>query len=152
MTLYRRYKDDIKKYKIKNIICCRSSKKVLEDICIIDINNDSRNFLSIDKKHWTEKIIIYALSRNGNYLAYIDKDIQTLDMALMAILTTKEKNILRYVNRKYIDKIYKRMAEPKYRCLGKLRFDDVPMSNRKRFYFLKQKIFIKYCYDVKKSY
>ena len=75
MVLYKKYKDDIEKYKRKNKIFCRSNKKVLEDICIIDINNNSNNFSLIDKKHWTEKIIIYALSRNGHNLAFVDKNI-----------------------------------------------------------------------------
>ena len=152
MILYKKYKDNIEKYKRKNKIFCRSNKKVLEDICIIDINNDSINFTSINKKHWTEKIIIYALSRNGHNLVYVDKDIQTLDMALMAILTSKKKEIIEYVNKKFINQIWEKLSKTKYRSIGKWELDDKPMSKKRQFYYLRRKIFKKYCYGVKKRY
>ena len=152
MVLYKKYKNNIKRYKKKNNIFFRSDKKVLEDICIIDINNDSRYFLFIDKNHWTEKIIIYALSRNGNYLAYIDKEKQTFDMVLMAFLTSKNKQILKYINKKFIKKLWEKLSKTKYYCIGKWKLDDKPMSKTKQFYYLRRKIFIKYCYDVKKRY
>ena len=152
MILYKKYKNNIEKYKKKNKIFCRSNKKVLEDICIIDINNNSNNFSLIDKKHWTEKIIIYALSRNGHYLVYVDKDIQTLDMALMAILTSKNKKIIECVNKKFINQIWEKLSKTKYNCIGKWQLDDNPMSKKRQFYCLRQKIFKKYCYGIKKRY
>jgi len=50
---------------------------------------------------------MYALSRNGNHLAFLDKNIQTFDIALMLVLTSK--SFLKFVSEEFVEDILKKM-------------------------------------------
>ena len=91
MSLYEEYKDDLEAYKRKHPFstCCRTNEEIMNQICKKDINFFSLRYTSIEDKHKTYDVSLYAISRQGYLLAYVDKKQQTPIMCQIAVLDYK---------------------------------------------------------------
>lgn len=84
-----------------------------------DIKIDSRSFLFFDEKHKTEIVCLQALYINGLYLANINRKKQTYKMALLAVLS--EIKAIQFVRKKFRKRIIRKILEPHYLHISKLR-------------------------------
>ena len=89
-----------------------------------DIKIDSRSFLYFDEEHKTERVCLRALYINGYYLANINRKKQTYEMALLAVLSRTEA--IQFVRKKFRKRVIRKILEPHYQRIGKLRAGNRP--------------------------
>lgn len=129
MYYYNKIKSDenyINKYRNKKWLFFLSDEKIIEKLCLKDIKIDSRSFLFFDEKHKTERVCLQALYINGFYLANINRKKQTYKMALLAVLSRTEA--IQFVRKKFRKRIIRKILEPHYPHIGKLRTTDKPYT------------------------
>ena len=80
---FLKYRPD--QYK-KNRLSCLPLNKIMTKLIIKDINFDSRRFTLIDKIHRNYDVSLYAVSRQGYMLYYVDPKLQDTLMVQIAVL------------------------------------------------------------------
>jgi len=136
MYYYNKIKSDenyINKYRNKKWLFFLSDEKIIEKLCLKDIKIDSRSFLWFDEKHKTERVCLQALYINGYYLANINRKKQTYEMALLAVLSTTEA--IKFVRKKFRKRIIRKILEPHYTHIGKLRIAEKPIKYQNWKYY-----------------
>lgn len=85
---YLRYRPDKLKRKVK--YCGWKELDIMKDMAVIDVNNDSRRFITLDKTYQTKHLAWLAVCRNWWNFEHVREDLQDQDLCEYAIEANKE--------------------------------------------------------------